>query len=88
VLDTRDRDGLLQAQNIGTDGDGLRHARPKDISGSGEGHRGGDHGHTNHVTDVHCHLPDDHTLRRSLPARTGLRSYPPDEGDTIILAQS
>ena len=80
-------DGLLRAQNIGTDGDGLLHARPKDISGTGEGHRGGDHGHTEDVTDVHCHLPDDHT-HRSLPARTGSRSYPPDEGDTIILAHS
>jgi len=70
------------------DGDGLLHGRPKDISGTGEGHRGGDHGHTDDVTDVHCHLPDDHTLRRSLPAHTGLRSYPPDEGDTIILEHS
>ena len=67
-------------------GDGLLHGRPKDISGTGEGPRG-DHGHTNDVTDVHWDLPDDHT-HRSLPARTGLRSYPPDEGDTIILAHS
>ena len=81
-------DGLLRAQNIGTDGDGLLHGRPKDISGTGEGHSGGDHGHTDDVTDVYCHLPDDHILRRSLPARTGSRSFPPDEGDTIILARS
>ena len=65
------RDGLLRAQIIGTNGDGLLHGRPKDISGTGEGHRGGDHGHTDDITDVHCHLPDDHTLRRSLPAGTG-----------------
>ena len=64
-------DGLLQAQNIGTDGDGLLHGSPKHISGTGEGHRGGDHGRTDGVTDVHCHLSDDHTLRRSLPAHTG-----------------
>jgi len=88
VQDMRDGDGLLRAQNIGTDGDGVLHARPKDISGTDEGHRGGDHGHTDDVTDVHCQLPDDHTLCQSLPARTGLRSYPPDEWDTIILAHS
>jgi len=82
-------DGLLRAQNtaIGTGGDGLLHGRPKDISGTGEGHSGGDHGHTDDVTDVQWHLPDDHT-HRSLPARTGSRSYPPDEGDTIIVAHS
>jgi len=82
-------DGLLRAQNtaIGMGGDGLLHGRPKDISGTGEGHSGGDHGHTDDVTDVHWHLPDDHT-HQSLPARTGSRSYPPDEGDTIILAHS
>jgi len=86
---TGNGDGLLRAQNtaIGMGGDGLLHGRPKDISGTGEGHSGGDHGHTDDVTDVHWHLPDDHT-HRSLPARTGLRSYPPDEGDTIILAHS
>jgi len=66
-------------------GDGLLDGRPKDISGTGKGHSGGDHGHTDDVTDVHCHVPDDHT-RRSLPARTASRSYPPDEGDTIFLA--
>jgi hypothetical protein len=55
------------------DGDELLHARLKAISGIGAGHRGGDHGHTDDVTDVHCHLPDDHTLRRSLSSRTGLR---------------
>jgi hypothetical protein len=84
-----DGDGLLRAQNtaIGMGGDGLLDGRPKDISGTGEGHSGGDHGHTDDVTDVHWHLPDDHT-HRSLPARTGSRSYPPDEGDTIILAHS
>jgi hypothetical protein len=84
-----DGDGLFRTQNttIGTGGDGLLHGRPKDISGTGEGHRGGDHGHTDDVTDVHWHLPDDHT-HRSLPARTGSRSYPPDEGYTIILAHS
>ena len=83
-------DGLLREKNgsIGTGGDELLHGRPKDISETGEGHSGGDHGHTDDVTDVHCHLPDDHTLRQSLPARTGSRPYPPEEEDTIILAHS
>jgi len=82
-------DGLLRAQNtaIGMGGDGLPHARPKDISGTGEGHSGGDHGRTDDGTDVQWHLPDDHT-HRSLPACSGSRSYPPGEGDTIILAHS
>jgi len=90
VQDTRDGDGLLSAQNtaMGIGGDGLLHGRPNDISGTGEGHRGGDHSHTDDVTDVHCHLPDDHMLCGSLPACTGSRSYPPDKGDTIILAHS
>ena len=47
MQDTRDGDGLLQAPNtaIGIGGDRLHHGRPKDISGTGEGHRGDDHGH-------------------------------------------
>jgi len=63
VQDTSDGDGLLLAQStaIGTGGDGLLHGRSKDISGTGEGYRGGDHGHTDDVTDVHCHLPHNHT---------------------------
>jgi len=66
-------------------GDRLLHGRPKDISGPGEGHRGGDHGHTDDATDVHWHLPDNHT-HRSLTACTGLISYPSDERDTLIVA--
>jgi len=64
IEELRSRDGLLRAQNtaIGTGGNGLLHGRPKDITGTGEGDRGGDHGHTDNVTDVHCHLPDTHTL--------------------------
>ena len=69
-------------------GDGRLHGRPKDISGTGEGHRGDDHGNTDDVTDIHCHLPDDHILRRSLSAGIGLRSYPLVEGDSIILRHS
>jgi len=82
-------DGLLQAQNtaIAMGGDGLLHGRPKDISGTGEGHSSVDHGHTDDVTDVHWHLPDNHT-HRSLPARTWLRSYPPYMGDSIIVPPS
>jgi hypothetical protein len=68
-------------------GDGLLHGHSKDISGTGEDHRGGDHGHTDDVADVHCNLSGDHTRRRPL-ARTDSSSYPSDEGDTIILAHS
>jgi len=73
--------GFLQAQNaaIGSGGDGLLHRLCKDISGTGEGNRGGDHGHINDVIDDLGHMPDDST-HRSLPARAGSRSYPPDEG--------
>ena len=64
-------DGLLRAEKtaIGKFGDGLLHGRRKDISGMGDGHSSGDYGHTDDVTDVDCHLPDDHTLRRSLVDR-------------------
>jgi hypothetical protein len=74
MQDTRDGDGLLRAQNtrIGMGGDGLLHGRSKDISGTGKGYRSGDHGHTDDVTDVHCHLHNDHT-RQSLPEHTGSR---------------
>jgi hypothetical protein len=73
VQDTRDGYALPQAQNtaIGTGGNGLLHGGPKNISGTGEGHCGGDHTHTDDVTDVQWHMPDGHT-QQSLPARTDL----------------
>jgi hypothetical protein len=51
----------------------------------GDSQIGGDRRHTDAVTDVHWHLPDDHT-HCSLPAHTHLISYPPDAGDTMTVA--
>jgi hypothetical protein len=70
-------DGLLQAQDNQTRGDGLLHDHAGN-SRTGEGHGNGDHDCTDDDTDHN--LPDADN-RQSLPASTDVRSRPPDQED-------
>jgi len=70
-------DGFLQAQDYEMGGDGLLHDHAG-TSQTGEGHGSGDHDCTDDDTDHN--LPDADN-RRSLPARSGAISRPPDEED-------
>jgi len=68
-------DVFLQAQDYETGGDGLLHDHAG-TSRTGEGHGNGDHDCTD--DDADHNLPDTDN-RQSLPARTGVRSRPPDK---------
>jgi len=70
-------DGLLQAQDNETGGDGLVHDHAGN-SPTGEGHGSGDHECTD--DDADHNLPDTDN-RQSLPASTGVKSRPPYEED-------
>jgi len=70
-------DGLLQAQDIETGGDGLLHDHTG-TSRTDEGHGCGDHDCTDHDTDHN--LPEAANCW-SPPTSTGVRSCPPDVED-------
>jgi len=70
-------DGFLWAQDYETGGDGHLHDHAG-TSQTGEGHGNGDHDCTDDHTD---HFLPDADNHRSLSARTGVRSRPPDEED-------
>jgi len=80
-IDSEDR--FLQAQDNETGGDGLLHDHAG-TSQTGEGHGNGDHDCTDDDTDHN--LPDADN-RRSLPARTGGTSRPPDEEDAPLVSR-
>jgi len=76
-------DGFLQAQDYETGGDGLLHDHAG-TSRTGEGHG---HDHRDCTDDDTDHYLPDADNRRSLPARPGVRSRPPDEEDAPLVSR-
>ena len=77
IEDIDSGDGFLQAQDYEMGGDELLHEHAG-TSRTGEGHGNGDHDWTDDDTDHNLPNADN---RRSLPAKTGVRSRPLDEED-------